>query len=140
MLALIESKTRNAQSSKRAVLANADAVFVKGATPGLASAELQGVLAGLAQDSGMALDKMEARPPESRDGATVLRLEVAATGSIEALRSYLHAIETRVPMIFVTEAHIAPDQAEREEQGRLPSERLTVNLELEALAWLEKAQ
>ncbi len=135
MLALLERKVSGSGKGLRPLPIDADAVYVKGTTPGLAGAELQRVVAELAQTSGMKLEKMEVLPAEERDGATVLRLDVDTVGPIMALRSYLHAIETGAPLIFVREAHIGVDGQDNESTTVLPSERLTVSLQLEAVAW-----
>ena len=138
MLALLERKMGAAGQGKRPAAFDANAVYVNGSTAGLAGAELQRIVAELAQASGMTLDKLEVLPPEDRDGATVVRLDVETAGTIEALRAYLHAIETGAPLIFVKEAHIGVDKQDNDTAATLPSERLTVALQLEALAWLDK--
>ena len=137
-LAFLESKMGDTKVGGPSVRINADAVYVKGATPGLAGAELQRIVANLAQTSGMALDKMEVLASEERDGATVLRLDVETAGNIESLRTYLHSIETSAPLIFVREAHVGVAQQDGDAAVTLPSERLTVGLQLEALAWWSK--
>lgn len=138
MLSLLEAKMGDGRSGKQPLRFDADAVYVKGTTPGLAGAELQRIVAELAQTSGMKLDKMEVLPAEERDGATVLRLDVDTAGTIESLRAYLHAIETGAPLIFVREAHIGVDKQDSDAVQTLPSERLTVGLQLEAVAWWSK--
>ena len=99
---------------------------------------MQRLVAELALASGMKIEKLEVLPAEERDGATVLRLDVDTVGTIVALRAYLHAIETGAPLIFVREAHIGVDKQGDEAVAILPSERLTVGLQLEAVAWWNK--
>ena len=138
MLALLERKMNSAGKNVKSVRIDTDAVYVKGTTPGLAGAELQRIVAELAQASGMKIEKLEVLPAEERDGATVLRLDVDTVGTIVALRDYLHAIETGAPLIFVREAHIGVDKLDNEDVAVLPSERLSVGLQLEAVAWWNK--
>lgn len=138
MLALLERKMSASGRSAAPARIDTDAVYVKGTTPGLAGAELQRLVAELALASGMKIEKLEVLPAEERDGATVLRLDVDTVGTIVALRAYLHAIETGAPLIFVREAHIGVDKQDNEEVAVLPSERLTVGLQLEAVAWWNK--
>lgn len=139
LLSLIESKVSHARSQGEGGLTpgpRADAVFVKGATPGMAVADLQRIVSSIAAANGMAVDRMQPIATDAKPGLGVLRMNVDAVGNIESLRGYLHALETSVPLIFVSEAHVAPDTAATG-QG-LPSDRLVVSLQVEAYSWWDQ--
>jgi hypothetical protein len=143
ILSLIERKTRNAASRRGAALTSADdiaPVFIAGNTTGLALAELQRLAGAMAEQNGLVVERTQPLPTEEKDGLAILRMEVETSGSIVGLRGYLHAIETGTPLIFVRRAHISASQAESESGDSLPSERLSVRLELEAFGWWEASQ
>ncbi len=143
LLTLIESKSRTAANRKGAVLTPADDIaplFVTGGTAGLALAELQRLAGTLAEQNGLVVERTQPLPAEEKNGAATLRLEIETSGSIEGLRGFLHGLETGTPLIFVRSAHISAGSAEADAGGSLPSERLSVRLELEAYGWWEASQ
>jgi general secretion pathway protein M len=111
-------------------------MFVKGGTSGVAMAEMQRVLVDMAGKHGMVVERTRPLPNDTRQGLAALRMEVNASGSIEALRGYLHQIETGTPLIFVNQVHIAPGPAVPD--GDI-SDNLSVRLEVEGFAWWENA-
>jgi len=113
-----------------------DTVFITGATSGLATAELQRLLVDTAEKSGMVIERTRPLPTENGEGVVSLRMEVNTSGSIEALRGYLHALETGAPLIFVDQVHIVTAQGAPEGEA---SEHLSVRLEVEGFAWRGKA-
>jgi len=142
LLTLIESKSRSAANRKGAALTPADDIaplFVTGGTAGLALAELQRLAGTLAEQNGLVVERTQPLPAEEKNGAATLRLEIETSGSIEGLRGFLHGLETGTPLIFVRSAHISAGPAEAD-AGSLPSERLSVRLELEAFGWFEASQ
>lgn len=143
LLTLIESKSRTAANRKGAALTPADDIaplFVTGGTAGLALAELQRLAGTLAEQNGLVVERTQPLPAEEKNGAATLRLEIETSGSIEGLRGFLHGLETGTPLIFVRSAHISAGSAEADAGGSLPSERLSVRLELEAYGWWEASQ
>jgi len=140
LLALIETKSRAAASRKGAALTAADDIaplFVTGGTAGLALAELQRLAGAMAEQNGLVVERTQPLPTEEKDGAATLRLEIETSGSIEGLRGFLHGLETGTPLIFVRSAHISAGPVEADAGPSLPSERLSVRLELEAYGWWE---
>lgn len=117
-----------------------DPLFVAGTTPGLALAGLQDFVGKLASDNGMAVERLQPLQADNAGGLAVLRMEVEATGSIESVRNYLLAIEAGQPLIFVNRVQIAAPEGAAGESGVLPSERLSVALQLEAYGWWEATQ
>ena len=84
----------------------------------------------------MLIERTRPLPTDIRQGLASLRMEVNTSGSIEELRGYLHAMETGALLIFVNQVHVAPGPAVPDGDT---SDNLSVRLELEAFAWLEKA-
>jgi len=136
-LALLEAKAR-ANPRQGAILTPqaAETIFIKGATSGLAAAELQRLMVDTAEKHGMVVERTRPLPADNREGVAALRMEVNASGSIEALRGYLHGIETGVPLIFVNQVHISAGPAVAD--GDI-SDNLSVRLEVEGYAWWGKA-
>ncbi len=139
-LTFIESRLKAAKGGVKVRLTagdNIEPLFVAGTTPGLALAGLQGFLGKLASDNGMAVERLQPLQAENEGGLAVLRMEVEAAGSIENLRNYLLAIEAGQPLIFVNRIRIAAPEGGPQEGNALPSERLSVALQLEAYGWWE---
>ena len=138
LLTLIESRLDAAGKGRKAtVLAAADAAlaYVPGATAGLATANLQKLLVDLATASGQRVERVQPLPAEEKNGLAQLRLEIATTGNVESLRSYLLAIETGTPLLFIREAHLSTPTAVSGDTGQLPSDNLAVSLQVEAYGW-----
>jgi general secretion pathway protein M len=136
-LALLEARVR--ASPQQSTALNPDTVetiFIKGTTSGLAAAELQRLLVDTGEKRGMIVERTRPLPTENRQGMASIRMEVNASGNIEALRDYLHGIETSVPLIFVNQVHIAAGPAATDGEA---SDNLAVRLEVEAFAWWDKA-
>lgn len=139
-LGFMESRLKAAKGGVKVRLTagdNIEPLFVAGTTPGLALAGLQGFLGKLASDNGMAVERLQPLQAEHQGGLAVLRMEVEAMGSIESVRNYLLAIEAGQPLIFVNRIRIAAPEGAAEASGALPSERLSVALQLEAYGWWE---
>jgi hypothetical protein len=141
-LRFVEAKLKSAKRTQRMGLSAADNIeplFTSGATSGLALAELQRLVGNIAEVNGMLLERAQPLQTEYSNGLAVLRMEVEASGSIESLRGYLLAIETSQPLIFVNSAKISASESQTENAAELPSDKLTVALQLEAYGWREAA-
>ena len=136
----MEAKLQSAAKGPRNRLTASDDVgpiFVSGSTPGLAVAQMQGVASQLASDSGMTVERLQPLQSDQEGQLALLRMEAEVTGSIVGLRQYLAALESSVPYVFVNRVRIdAPDNAG---DGALPSDKLTVTLQLESFGWWETA-
>lgn len=110
-------------------------LFIEGATPGLALAALRRLVGGVAQENGLVLQRVQPLQSEDRDGLSVLRMEVETTGRLESLRGYLLALETGLPLIHVNAAKILAPTNAGEAGSELPSDNLTVALQLESYGW-----
>ena len=107
-LRFLEKKLGAAHKSRLAIGATDDfaPMFVAGTTPGLGLAELQRRIGEVAAQSGMTVARAQPLVSDQEAGS-VLRMDVEMTGNIEALRGFLLALETGLPVIFVREAKIA---------------------------------
>lgn len=138
-LRFLQGKLKNSKTVQQAGLTaadNIDPLFVAGDTPGLATAGLQSIVAQIAGENGMVVERTQPLQTDNTDGAGILRMEVEASGSIENLRGYLLALESNMPLIFVNQAKVSPSQSTDNIES-LPSDRLTVSLQLEAYGWWE---
>ena len=61
-------------------------------------------------------------------------MDVVATGSMDALRAYLLALESGLPVIMINEAEITPKD---NQQTEYPSESVRVALQVEAYGYHE---
>jgi hypothetical protein len=113
-----------------------DQLFVAGTTPGLAIAEMQAIAGKLADASGMAVQRLQPLQADREGNLALLRIEAELTGNIESLRQYLLSIETGQPMMFVNHIKVAAPESVSD-AGVLPSEQLTVTLQLESFGWWE---
>jgi general secretion pathway protein M len=135
-LTLLEAKVRASPQQSALNPQTVETIFIKGGTSGLATAELQRLLVDTAEKHGMVIERTRLLPGENRQGLAVLRMEVNTSGSIEALRGYIHGIETGTPLVFVNQVHIAAGPAVPDGET---SDNLSVRLEVEAFAWWGKA-
>ena len=113
-------------------------LFVSGTTPGLAIAEMQALATKLAQASGMEVQRLQPLQADRDGKLAVVRIEADVTGSIESLGRYLLSIETGQPLVFVNRMKIAAPEG-TSDSGALPSEQLTVTLQLESFGWWKDA-
>jgi hypothetical protein len=138
-LRLIESRLSAEGSGTRTRLTNGDdiaSLFVPGATSGLAMAELQGLVGRQAADAGLTVERLQPLQADVAGGLATLRMEVEGTGSIEALRNYLFALETAAPFIFVNRLRVSSNARAGEAEATGP---LNVALQIEAFSWREGA-
>lgn len=79
--------------------------YLEGASDSLAGATLHGRLGRLAEDAGLAVTSVE--PVASEDASSGrVALGVAASGPLDGLMRFLHAIEAERPLLFVEELEI----------------------------------
>jgi hypothetical protein len=141
-LRLIEARLQKAAQGRVARLTESDRpelMFLSGTTSGLAQAGFQRLIDQTASEHGMVIERLQ--PIEaSRDGdLTTYRMDVVAKGSLESLSAFLLALEKMLPVLFVAEAQIAPDEAQRVADPEYPSESLTLAMQVEAYGWSGEA-
>jgi general secretion pathway protein M len=76
-------------------------LLLTGETTGMAGAELQRAISDLARQNGVSLRSTHVTPPKREDDVTVIGVNVGLQGQMDGLRSFLHAIETGVPILFI---------------------------------------
>jgi general secretion pathway protein M len=79
----------------------AQEVLLTGETSGMAGAELQRIVSELARRSGLSLRRTNVAAPKREAELTVIGVDVSLQGQLVGLRSFLHAIETGFPLLFV---------------------------------------
>jgi hypothetical protein len=137
-LRLIESRLTKTGREKAPPLTSADdlnPMFLPGSTSGVTLADFQRLLNQTAEKNGMVIERIQPLQSDPGQGLSVFRMEAVATGNIEALRAFTLALETMVPIIFITQAQISPDEARRLNDPAYPSESLSVALQVEAYGW-----
>lgn len=136
----IEAKLKAAKNGNRALLTAADKIdglFLPGTTSGTTMAELQGLIARLAAETGLAVKRSQPLQEDRRGNLAILRMEVETDGDISRLRNYLLAVEAGQPFLFITGMRIVAPDAQADAGAALPSDALAVVLRLEAYAWWE---
>lgn len=76
-------------------------VLVPGATDGIAGAELQRRLSEHARTSALTLRSTQIAAPKREANLTAVGVDASLIGTIDGVRSLLHAIETGDPLLFV---------------------------------------
>lgn len=127
-MATVSALTRRGSAGDSSPAANAHHWLISGSTRGIAVAELQRIISDVAGTNDMLIDSMQALTPDIRDGITAVRIEAMMRGSLTGLVGSIHAIETRLPLLFVSEADIT---AGIDGPVENPSSHLTVRLVVE---------
>ena len=78
-----------------------DKVLLRAATPGVAAAQLQGQLTTLAAGTEVAVTSVQILEPAADPPFTRIGLRLSMNGDVAALRNFLYAVETRVPVLIV---------------------------------------
>lgn len=124
-----------AQGSAEASLDKLEAanILIHGETAGIAAAEMQRQVAGIADASGLHISRMQSVNVSQNGGAVTLQLELEATGEIEGLQNFLYALESGKPFVFVKDANISVAEAVDASAG---AEQPSVRMTLEAAGWI----
>jgi hypothetical protein len=134
---LIESKLTGAKTvggPKVPQGTDVSPMFVGGKTDGTVLAELQRIVAVKAGDSGAQIMRLQPLQSDADGQATMVRLEVAAGGTLAQLQGFILSLETQLPVLFVVDAQMTPKQQSDQE---FPSEAMMLVLKLEAFSWRE---
>ena len=76
-------------------------LLLAGETSGMAGAELQRMISELARQYGLSLRSTNVTPAKREADLTVIGVDVNLQGQTEGLRSFVHAIETGTPILFI---------------------------------------
>lgn len=134
---LIAARAAKAAREGTARLAAADgveAMFLDGATPGLAIAAFQRLASDAATASGLSVLRMTPVDIDAGGQDAPYRLSIDAEGSLAQLQAFLAAIEAGLPVMFVTRLDIQPAATEGE-TAAFPSEALRISLGVDAYGW-----
>jgi general secretion pathway protein M len=110
---------------------DAHKLLISGSTRGIAVAELQRIVSDVAATNDMLIDSMQALTPETHDGITAVRIEATMRGGLAGLISSIHAIETGLPLLFVSEIDIRAGMTGIDGPVEDPSSHLTVRVVVE---------
>jgi general secretion pathway protein M len=105
---LIAQQERLLQAAARRPAQAARDTLIAGDTSGIAGAELQRIVSDLARRNGMALRSANVTPPKREADLTMIGVDVSLQGNTEAVRAFLHAIETGTPILFIDTLSIKP--------------------------------
>jgi general secretion pathway protein M len=98
---------------------NAQGELLDGSNEGIASANLQSLLQGIASTAGATVKSLRALPPRGTSAPMIgARIEIA--GPLRAIHAVVHAIEGNRIIFVVTSAIIRPAQVGREVPGEEP--------------------
>jgi len=128
------AKAARAGASRLVAADGVEAMFLEGATPGLAIASFQRIAGDAATASGLSVLRMTPADVSEADPSAPYRLTIDAEGSLEQLRNFLVAIETGLPVLFVTRLDIQPAAAEGA-MDEFPSEALRISVGVDAYGW-----
>ncbi len=137
---LIESRIARAARQQPQQLTEADGIarmFLQGETNGLTLANFQALLNATAQANGLTIARIEPLQTDVQGPLSTYRMELAGQGSIESVRNFALALEAMVPVVFIREVQLAPDNAKAAEGDPFLSEKLMVGLKVEAFGWKE---
>ncbi len=106
--------------------------FSTSSTEALVSAELQNIVKTAVSDANGQLTSTQGLPGALQNGFFRIAVKVRMTGTMEALVSVLHAIETAVPILVVDQLDINPVRGVRNAKTRQiePSDQLNVSFQV----------
>lgn len=110
---------------------DAQKLLISGATRGIAVAELQRIVSDVAATNDMLIDSMQALTPDSHNGITAVRIEATMRGGLAGLVGSIHALETGLPLLFVSEIDIRAGTTGIDGPVEDPSSHLTVRVVVE---------
>lgn len=80
---------------------SADRLLLRGSTPAVAAAQLQGDVTALASAMGASVASVQILEPESAPPYVDVGLRLTMTADVSTLRDFLYALETREPLMLV---------------------------------------
>jgi general secretion pathway protein M len=124
---LLASKGRVAEANQamKATLARTEAQFLSGASPAVASADLQEILKNLAKEQGVQLSSTKVLPAREAGPYLEVPVQVQLTASLSQLVSLLYHLEHHKKLLFIPDLEI---NAPRWTKGDKQEAPLQVNL------------
>ncbi len=132
-LAFLKQKLANGNAPRKSSLTEADqvdAMYFAGATEGLAQAAFQSVVSTMATANKLQVERTQSMQSDRRENLVVLKLDLAAHGTMESIRNFTLALEQAQPFVFVRSTSVALGN----EQADPASPLLTLTMRLEAFA------
>ena len=119
---LIKSKSRVVQANKamKAALARTESQFLSGATPALASADLQEILKTLVKDQGVQMTSAKILSPREAGNYLEVPVQVELTATINQLVSLLYHLEHHKKLLFIPDLDINAPRLIRGENKEVP--------------------
>jgi len=120
--ALLKSKNRVIQANKamKAALARTEGQFLSGATPALASADLQEVLKNLAKEQGVQMTSAKVLPPREAGIYLEVPVQVELTATMNQLVTLLYHLEHHKKLLFIPDLDINAPRMVRGEKQEVP--------------------
>ena len=138
MLSLLKKRVEKAANSSAAGSfdkVEVTRLLVPGTTAGISAAEMQRLVANLAEAAGLAINRMQSVNITQSGSAVVLPLELEATGKIKNLQQFLYAVESGKPFILVKDANISVASPEPPDASA-GADELSIRMTLEATGWM----
>jgi general secretion pathway protein M len=119
---LIKSKSRVIQANKamKAALARTESQFLSGATPALASADLQEILKNLVKEQGVQMTSAKVLSPREAGIYLEVPVQVELTATINQLVSLLYHLEHHKKILFIPDLDINAPRIVRGENKEVP--------------------
>ena len=99
-------------------LERASTGFLKGNNEALVGAELQNRLKGVVESSGGKLTSVQVLPGKDENGFRRITIRARLTGTVEALRKVLHAVESAPPVLLVDNVDVRARKTRRRRRAK----------------------
>lgn len=128
--ARVPARERLLQEERALGTETAERVLLRGSTPGVAAAQLQGDLTALASAMGANVSSVQILDPDQAPPFIDVGLRLTMTADISTLRDFLYAVEARDPVLLVRAFSLS--RGERAEGGTASpgTEPLTATVEV----------
>ena len=119
---LLKSKNRVIEANKamKAALARTESQFLSGASPAVASADLQEILKNLAKEQGVQMTSAKVLPPREAGVYLEVPVQVELTATINQLVTLLYHLEHHKKLLFIPDLDINAPRMVRGENKDVP--------------------
>src|SRR3989339_511930 len=119
---LLKSKNRVIEANKamKAALARTESQFLSGASPAVASADLQEILKNLAKEQGVQMTSTKVLPPREAGVYLEVPVQVELTATINQLVTLLYHLEHHKKLLFIPDLDINAPRIVRGENKDVP--------------------
>jgi general secretion pathway protein M len=127
-LTRLETSLRTRQDARGRPSAAPAAAFAQAATEGLASAEVQAYVAGVATEQQAVLISSGVESAKATEASDTIQLQVTLDAGTDALQAILHRLESGTPYVFVRSLTVQPVGAAAQRAPEDPMLRATLTL------------